>query len=140
MTGVQTCALPISRGSKFSKIEVKLFGPNYRGVVATESIEKDEIIISVPKEDMITLTMAKNTSIGKRITEAKVSLIYPNNSTLATYVLLEEKNPKTKWRYMLDSMPKSVDNFPIFFKKEEKDLLKGTQFLRNPLYHFTRFH
>jgi hypothetical protein len=117
-------------GATFSKITLKFFGPNYRGIVATSPLDKDEVVLSVPKEAIITLTMAKNTSIGKKITSSGTFLIYPNNSTLATYVLLERANPHTKWKYMIDAMPKSVSNFPIFFTEEEKSLLKGSQFLR----------
>jgi len=119
-----------ANGAILSKITLKFLGPNYRGIVATSSLDKGEIVLSVPKELIMTLTMAKNTSIGKKITSSGTSLIYPNNSTLATYVLLERNNPHTKWKYMIEAMPKSVSNFPIFFTEEEKSLLKGSQFLR----------
>lgn len=117
-------------GAVFSKIALKFFGPSYRGIVCTSPLEKGEVILSVPKETIITLSMAKNSPVGKKLVGSGTSLIYPNNSTLATYVLQEMANPHTKWKYMLESMPKSVSNFPIFFTPEEKCLLAGSQFLR----------
>ncbi len=119
-----------SLGAQFPKIELKYFRPHYRGIVATDTISKGDIIISVPKEGMITLRMAKQTMIGKKILDHGTSLIYPNNSLLSTYVLLEKANPKTSWAHLLEALPKSVSNFPIFFTKEEKALLTGSQFLR----------
>jgi len=119
-----------SMGAQFSKIALKYFRPDYRGVVATSDINKGDIVISVPKEAMITLKMAKQTAVGKKVQDNGISLIYPNNSMLSTFVLLELANPKTIWTYLFKALPKSVSNFPIFFTKEEKQLLEGSQFLR----------
>lgn len=119
-----------SLGAEFSKMKIKYIAEEYRGVTAGAEIEKGEVIISVPKHAIITLQMAKDTEIGKKMTEQKVSLIYPNNSTLSTYVLLEKSKPTTKWKPLFDAFPKKVDNFPVFFTQEELDLLKETQFLR----------
>ena len=40
-------------GAKFEKINVKYFTSNYRGVVATKNIKKDEVIIQIPKKAFI---------------------------------------------------------------------------------------
>jgi protein-histidine N-methyltransferase len=117
-------------GAEFSKMKIRYIAEEYRGVTAGADIEKGETIISVPKHAIITLQMAKETEVGKKIIEQKVSLIYPNNSTLATFVLLEKSKATTKWKPLFDAFPKKVDNFPIFYNKEELDLLKGTQFTR----------
>jgi len=118
-----------SLGANFPKIELKYFAKDYRGVVATKEIQKEEIIISVPKEGIITLRMAKNSPIGQKVLTHGISLIYPNNSLLSTYVLQERANPKTKWACLIEAMPKSVSNFPAFFTEKERSLLNGTQFL-----------
>jgi hypothetical protein len=120
-------------------MKIRYIAEEYRGVTAGADIEKGETIISVPKNAIITLQMAKETEVGKKIVEQKVSLIYPNNSTLATFVLLEKSKPTTKWKPLFDAFPKKVDNFPIFYNKEELDLLKGTQFLRicSPIFNYS---
>lgn len=116
-------------GSKFTKIEMKIFYADYRGIIATQDIYKGEEIVFVPKDCMITLSMAKQAKIGKILVEKGVSLIYPNNSFLSTYVISEIKDPNTKWKLLFEALPKTVDNFPIFFKEQEKLILKGSDFL-----------
>lgn len=117
-----------SLGSEFNKIELKYFYADYRGVVASEEIHKGDTLVYVPKGGMITLKMAREAKIGKILVDKKVSLIYPNNSVLSTFVITEMKNPHTKWKFFLESLPKSVSNFPIFFEEEEKNLLVGSPF------------
>lgn len=116
-------------GSKFNKMEIKEFSTDYRGVMAKEDIKKEETIVFVPKKGMLTLTMAKQGPIGKKIVSSGISLIYPNNSTLSTYVLTEQANPTTIWKLMFKALPKSVSNFPVFFTEKEKQLLTGSHFL-----------
>ena len=116
--------------ASFDKIDLKYFYADYRGVTAKETIAKDECVIYVPIKRMITLSMARKGEIGKKLMDQKVSLVYPNNSFLSTYVLSEKSNPKTEWTMLFDAMPKSVSNFPIFFTEEEKKLLAGSPFLR----------
>jgi 16S rRNA C1402 (ribose-2'-O) methylase RsmI len=118
-----------SLGSKFNKIALKTFATDYRGIVAINTIAKGEVIISVPKNAIITVRMGKETNIGKKVIESNTHLIYPNNSLLSVYVLLEKANPKTKWKYLIESLPKSVSNFPLFFNKKERALLTGSPFL-----------
>eukprot|EP00829_Urostomides_striatus_P007156 TRINITY_DN1784_c0_g2_i1.p3 TRINITY_DN1784_c0_g2~~TRINITY_DN1784_c0_g2_i1.p3 ORF type:complete len:109 (+),score=34.35 TRINITY_DN1784_c0_g2_i1:45-371(+) len=62
-------------GSHFSKIALKLFYTDYRGVVATDDIAKGEVIVFVPKEGMITLSLAKSGRIGKKLVEKGVSMV-----------------------------------------------------------------
>ncbi len=123
-----------SNGAKFDKIDIKYFYKDYRGIVAKEDIAKGENIIFVPLNGMITLRTAKSGVIGKKLAEKKVGLIYPNNSTLSTYVLSEIANPKSTWKLLFKALPRSVDNFPIFFTKAEKALLKGSPFLGTGTY------
>jgi len=117
------------KGAKFDKVEIKYFYADYRGITAKEAISKEEDIIYVPKDGMITLNSAKQGVIGKKLIEKGVNLIYPNNSMLSTYVLSEQANPKTRWAWLFKAMPKTVNNFPIFFTEAEKVLLKGSPFL-----------
>ena len=79
---------------------------------------------------MITLRLAKDAPIGKKIVSKNANLIYPNNSTLATFVLWEKANPATQWSLIFKAMPQSVSNFPLFYTEEEKKLLTGSHFLR----------
>ena len=118
----------ISHGAKFNKVKLKQFNPNYRGVIATEDIKMDEVLVFIPLECMITLKRIQELELGKKLNNE--NLRHPSNSTLAAYLLKERLNPDSQWKYLIESMPDSVDNFPIFFTSKEKSLLNGTQFLR----------
>lgn len=118
-----------SLGIKFTRIELRTFAPNYRGIVATRAIDASEVVVAVPKEAIITVRMGKETEVGKKLVESGATLMHPNNSFLSIYVLIEKANPKTRWRHLLHSFPESVANFPIFFTKAERKLLAGSSFL-----------
>ena len=120
----------ISKGAKFDKIDLTCFYTDYRGLVANSNIKKGEIILFIPDNSIITLKMAKEAHIGKKIIENDANLIYKNNSTFSTYVLWEMANPKTRWKLFFKSLPKSVASFPVFFTEEEKKLLTGSHFLK----------
>ena len=119
-----------SEGATFDKVSLKYFHPDYRGLVANSSIEKEGEVLFVPEKAMITLKMAKESPIGVKLKNGDANLIYPNNSTLSTFVLNEVANPRTKWTFFLKALPKSVTSFPIFFTEEERKLLTGSLFLK----------
>lgn len=116
-------------GSKFDKIELKHFGSDYRGIVATEDIERGEHIMYIPKPLLITLTTARQSKVGTQILAKNTPLIYPNNSLLSSYLLYEQANPSLSWKLLVEGFPKNVSNFPIFFGESEKKLLAGSHFL-----------
>lgn len=118
------------QGAIFDKVSLKYFYVDYRGLVANAPIQKDGDILFVPENAMITLKMAKESPIGKKLKEYEANLIYPNNSTLSTYILNELADPRTPWLLFLKALPKSVASFPIFFTEEERKLLIGSQFLK----------
>jgi len=117
------------QGTEMDKITIKYFSKDYRGIIAKKLIQKKEDVIFVPKCAIISLRTAKNGKIGQQLVEKKVSLAYPNNSFLSTYVLSEIANPASKWKVIFDAFPKNVSNFPIFFTETELNLLTGSPFL-----------
>ena len=119
-----------SKGSIFSKISLKYFYEDYRGIIADEDIDDEETILFIPVDAMITLEMAKVGPIGKKLIANNANLVYPNNSTLATYVLWEMANPNTPWTYLFKALPQSVSIFPIFYTPEELKLLTGSFFIK----------
>ncbi len=40
-------------------------------------------------------------------------------------------NPESTWKPYLNLLPKNLDNFPIFYTKEELNWLEGSPFLGN---------
>jgi histone-lysine N-methyltransferase SETD3 len=120
----------ISEGAVLDKVALKYFYTDYRGLIANSHIGKEGEVLFIPEKAMITLKMARDSAIGVKLKSGDANLIYPNNSTLATFVLSEMVNPGSVWTLFLKALPKSVSSFPIFFTEEERKLLTGSLFLK----------
>ena len=116
----------------FPKLEIHFYTNDYRGVIAKSKISKDEIIMTIPKDCLISLETALETSIGKEIGKFMYNeLTSPKHCLLTSFLLTEEKNPK--WKFYFDLLPNDFSNFPIFYSQKELDYLKGSSFL-NQIY------
>ena len=115
--------------SFFPKLEIHFYTDDYRGVIAKSDIAKDEIIMTIPKDCLISLETALSTSYGNKIGEIMYKeLNSPKHCLLSSFLLYEEKNEK--YKYYFDLLPKDFSNFPIFYQKKELDYLKGSPFLQ----------
>jgi histone-lysine N-methyltransferase SETD3 len=114
--------------SFFPKLEIHFYTDDYRGVLAKSNILKDEIIMTIPKDCLISLETALATSYGKKIGEFMYNeLNSPKHCLLTTFILYEEKNPK--YKYYFDLLPTDFSNFPIFYTNKELEYFKGSPFL-----------
>ena len=114
--------------SFFPKLEIHFYTDDYRGVLAKTNILKDEIIMTIPKDCLISLETAFATSYGQKIGEFMYNeLNSPKHCLLTSFLLYEEKNPK--YKYYFDLLPKDYSNFPIFYTNKELEYLKGSPFL-----------
>jgi len=78
---------------------------------------------------LITLEMAKESPIGTKMLNANLDLLSPKHCYLSTFLLQEKiKGGDSDWKFYLDFLPSSYDNFPIFFTDEEKKWLIGSPF------------
>ena len=131
--------------SKFNKLKMKYYTKNYRGVHAARKIKvlndllslsynnhllkaKDEILY-IPNSHLISLEMAKQTSVGMKIIENQVDLLSPKHSFLSTFLLQERKDLTSFWKPYLDILPSDFDTVPIFFSEEDLAWLEGSPFL-----------
>jgi len=76
--------------------------------------------------------MAEESPIGAKMMyhNLKARLLSPKHGFLTTYILQERlKGEESYYFPFIDILPKSFENFPIFFTPEEKELLKGSPFL-----------
>ena len=114
--------------SFFPKLEIHFYSDDYRGILAKSNIMKDEIILTIPKDCIISLETALETEYGKKIGEFMYSeLNSPKHCLLSSFLLYEEKTPK--WRFYFDLLPQDYSNFPIFYTDKELEYLKGSPFL-----------
>ena len=112
----------------FPKLEIHFYSDDYRGVLAKSNILKDEIIMTIPKDCLISLETAFETNYGKKIGEFMYNeLNSPKHCLLTSFLLYEEKSPK--YKYYFDLLPHDYSNFPIFYTNKELDYLKGSPFL-----------
>jgi histone-lysine N-methyltransferase SETD3 len=114
----------------FPKLELKFYSDSHRGVVAKSDIEKDEIILKVPKEMLISIELAKTTQIGEKIASFMyIELNSPKHCLLTSFLLGEIiKGEESSWKDYLYILPKNYSSFPIFFTEEELSLLDGSPF------------
>jgi histone-lysine N-methyltransferase SETD3 len=117
--------------SVFPKLDIHFYSNDHRGVVAKRNIYKDEIILRIPKECLISLEMAKETPIGRVLASFMYDLNSPKHCLLSSFLLQELHNPNSKWKHYIDILPKDYTNFPIFFTDEELKLFTGSPFLAN---------
>jgi histone-lysine N-methyltransferase SETD3 len=76
--------------------------------------------------------MAEESPIGTKMMyhNLKSKLLSPKHGFLTTYILQEKKKGEdSEFFPFIDILPKSFENFPIFFTPEEKEWLKGSPFL-----------
>ena len=116
----------------FPKLEIQFFSEDYRGVTAKSPIKKDEIILTIPKECLISLELVLSTEYGKKIGEFMYNeLTSPKHCLLSSFILFEKNNPK--WKFYFDLLPKNFSNFPIFYTDNELQYLIGSPFLNQIL-------
>ena len=116
----------------FPKLKIHFYTDDYRGVLAKSNILKDEIIMTIPKECLISLETALNTNYGKKIGEFMYNeLNSPKHCLLSSFLLYEKNNPK--YKYYFDLLPKDFSNFPTFYTNRELEYLKGSPFLQQIL-------
>jgi len=118
-------------GADFSKLELRYYSADWRGVHAKEEIKKGDTVLFVPHDTIVTLDLAKESPLGKYMVENEVVdyMYYKMSAYFAVFLMQERKNPNSKFKAYLDILPKSHDDFPIFFTDAEKEFLKGSSFL-----------
>jgi histone-lysine N-methyltransferase SETD3 len=112
-----------------SKLDIQFYSDDHRGIIAKQSIKKDEIFLIIPKDLLISIELAKSTELGQKVSSFMYTeLNSPKHCLLSCYILNEKINPKSKWKPYLDILPKDYSNFPIFYNDTELNLLQGSPF------------
>ena len=76
-------------GADITKVKLRFYSSNYRGVHAKADIKAGETVLFVPLKQIITLEMAYESPIGKLMKQKSLSirLISPKHSFLGAYIL-----------------------------------------------------
>jgi hypothetical protein len=59
----------VAKGADFSKLKLRYYSENYRGVHAATNVKNGEVVLFVPLPLIITLEMAFKSPIGKLMYE-----------------------------------------------------------------------
>jgi len=118
------------RGVKFDKFNVRHYTDNNRGVHAGRDIKGNEVICSVPKDLILPLPKTFETPLGKILHEGELynRVENPKNIFHSIYLLQQQrlKREEQEFPEWMDSLPKSMDEYPLFFKQEDYDWLEGS--------------
>lgn len=116
-------------GAKFPGLYFKETENNMRSVFTKEYILKDKQIITIPKNLLITNEMGKNTDIGRRLLNKKVSFNSPSHVYMIVFMITEMKKGNSFFKPYFDILPEDLSNFPIFWSDNELKMLQGSMIL-----------
>ena len=117
-------------GAIFEKIQMHYYAHDYRGVHTMKDIEEFEIFLRVPENLIITSKRGKQTPIGAKMVASGIELDWDYLAYITVFFLTEYHNPTSFWRPYLDVYPKDVSCFPMFYTEEEKNMIKGSEMLK----------
>jgi histone-lysine N-methyltransferase SETD3 len=103
---------------------VEEINPEFRKVVAVNRINKNELVLSIPRACIMTTSDAKNSAMGKELVAAKCQLGHVH-SWLAVYLLQERRNSGSFYAPYINSLPRTYSNVPLFYTPSEIAELKG---------------
>lgn len=117
----------IDGGAKFPKLFLQYYDEDYRGVHSLANIKTNEVILSVPRNLIMTSEVAKASTIGMQIVaaESRGLELRSKHSYLASYLLLQKSiGAASEWKPYMDTLPSKYRNMPIFFTSDELKWLK----------------
>jgi protein-histidine N-methyltransferase len=117
-------------GGEFPKIYLEYYSQDYRGIHCYKDLAPEECIIFIPYHHLITLQVTKENPLARKLVQNDFELNYGTDSFFAAFLLNEQSNPDSFWSPYINILPKSFENFPIFFTESEKKYLVGSPFLK----------
>ncbi|XP_053596978.1 SET domain-containing protein 4 isoform X2 [Microplitis demolitor] len=97
-----------------------IFPVTHRGLITLENISPDTPLVKIPKELLITPSVAWNSNVKSIFIEKNG---YTGHSVLATFLLYEKHLGTTStWKHYLDSLPNSYTT-PSYCTKMERNIM-----------------
>jgi len=115
----------LEKGADLKHIEVKEIGSEYRAVFARHRIDKNSVVLKIPKSCIMTTIAAKDSDIGKQI---ELSGWTPNHSHtwLALFLVQElHKRSASYWAPYINTLPRQYANVPLFYSASDRAKLTG---------------
>ena len=111
-----------SSGADTSKLSIKYYKENKRGVIANQDIKAGEDILFVPKSLMITYNDIAKTKIGDQLIE-KIENTLVKTVGIAAYIMMARQ--KSKETPCVELFPNNFQEQPDSFTDDEMECLMG---------------
>jgi histone-lysine N-methyltransferase SETD3 len=112
-------------GGRISLVRVCDRGREECDVAARTAIGEGDAVLTVPRSLVLTTKDARTSAIGEAILRS--GMVPRSRHTMLAAWLLQEKHAKRSfWYPYLASLPASFPNVPLFFGREDLELLEGT--------------
>lgn len=122
-------------GGKINKVQIDYNENNVRGLIATDDINNDEVIVKMPKESLLIANDARKYICEKyskadKVTEKEINDIIgqcysPNNFSLTFFILENMDNEKYK-EYLDIIISNNYESFPVNFSAEKLKKYENT--------------
>ena len=117
-----------------SKVEARLTNdPSWTriGLFAKESLNTDDVYMTIEKTNMITPDLIYDTKIGPLIKSIEQEFGYDDYTNFVFYLLHEMNNKESKWKPYLDLLPRQPTS--IAFKYWDKKFWTEEEILNTPI-------
>ena len=122
-------------GGKINKVQIDYNDYNVRGLIATDDINDDEVVVKIPKESLLIANDARKYICEKyskadKVTEKEINDIIeecysPNNFSITLFILENINNEKYK-EYLEIIFSNNYESFPINFNSEKLKKYENT--------------
>lgn len=120
---------------KVKNDNLRMLEKNSRGLYSIKDIKKDDIIMQIPSKYLIelsTVIFSLSRFYSDKLIVENITYNFNfknNNSIIASYLLLENLNKKSKWKKYLDTFPKDLSEYIHYYKKDKMQLLKNSSIM-----------
>jgi len=112
-------------GGTISNINIYNEGPE-RGVVTTKKIRDSTNIVKIPKNLLIHDGLGQESYYGNQLLKGDYSQINNIKIALVVIFMLDDMRRDSFFLPYYRILPKQISNFPIFWNKKTRSLLKGS--------------
>jgi protein-histidine N-methyltransferase len=118
-------------GCEYPGLYMKKYTDEVRGVHTEISIPSNSQIVKVPLKLLIHEGMGQKTKVGAVChNNPDCRIIVPAHTMVIVYILTTMRDPNHFFRPYYDILPKTFNNFPIFWTEEELSYLEGSDLVR----------
>ena len=98
---------------------------------ASEAIENDELVMTIPYKCIFTVEMGKATPTGQRVVAANIESRFdaPKHIYLMLFLLIDGEDEHSFFRPYYNILPDYLGGMPIFWDEKDYAYLKGSHLL-----------